>query len=545
MYSKTTEFTSPNPLHTNRGGPMRWVVSHALRHWFLGVMGLVGALGNAATGCALPVLFGAAVTCVSADTPDMRRLLWLALGMAGSQLARLLLQFLRGASFEGMAQRIERDARDDLYGELLGKSMTFHSLQPVGEVMARATNDVREINFMFSPGLNWACGSVMFLIVPVIVSPRYHPQLIATPLVFVALYIVALWLHLRMLKPTTEAVRASFGALNTVLSESLDGVELVKGATGEAGELQRIGAQADRYRDAIVRQGDVEATFLPMLLLSVALPAGLLHALLLYRAGALGLGQVVGYFGVLLMLEFPTFASLFAYSRLSSGLAAASRVLEMINQANDLDENDAGHSGAMRGHIVFDAVTFGYGSAQSALSDVSFTVEVGQTVAVVGETGSGKTTLAKLVNRTYETTSGRVSIDGVDVRDWRLADLRRGISIIEQDVFLFSKTVAENISFGRPDATRAEIETAAKAAQAHDFISSFHEGYDTVVGERGTTLSGGQRQRVALARAFLADPRILILDDSTSAVDSATEDSIQRAIHAAAEGRTTLIITHR
>jgi ATP-binding cassette subfamily B protein len=179
------------------------------------------------------------------------------------------------------------------------------------------------------------------------------------------------------------------------------------------------------------------------------------------------------------------------------------------------------------------------------LHDITFKVKPGMRVAVVGQTGAGKTTLVRLINRTYDVTRGAVLVDGVNVRDWNLEALRRQISIIEQDIFLFSRTIAENIAFGKPDATREEIIAAAKMAQAHDFIMSFKDGYDTVIGERGVNLSGGQRQRLALARAFLTDPRILILDDSTSAIDSETEDKIQRAIFAAARGRTTFIITHR
>jgi ATP-binding cassette subfamily B protein len=180
------------------------------------------------------------------------------------------------------------------------------------------------------------------------------------------------------------------------------------------------------------------------------------------------------------------------------------------------------------------------------LSNISFVAEPGETVAIVGQTGSGKTTLTKLVNRIYDATVGRVLIDGVDVRDWSMQSLRSQISTIEQDIFLFSRTIGENIAFGAPGtATREQIEQAAKAAQAHEFILSFPNGYDTVVGERGVTLSGGQRQRIAIARAFLTDPRILVLDDSTSAIDSATEDEIQRAMRRIMKGRTTLLITHR
>ena len=204
-----------------------------------------------------------------------------------------------------------------------------------------------------------------------------------------------------------------------------------------------------------------------------------------------------------------------------------------------------GYAGDIRGGIQFENVSFGYGAGETCLDEISFSVRPGQTVAIVGQTGAGKSTVSKLVNRIYDVGGGRVLVDGVDVRDWNLQALRSQISIIEQDVFLFSRSVAENIAFGKDDLDMASIVESAKAAQAHDFISAFPTGYDTIIGQRGMTLSGGQRQRLALARAFQTDPPILILDDSTSAIDSATEDKIQRAIWSAASGRTTLLITHR
>ncbi|MEK6256061.1 MAG: ATP-binding cassette domain-containing protein, partial [Chloroflexota bacterium] len=234
-----------------------------------------------------------------------------------------------------------------------------------------------------------------------------------------------------------------------------------------------------------------------------------------------------------------------AYSQVSLGLAGSKRVLELINRETELDQNEAGHHPQMKGAVEFNNVTFAYGDNNPILKEVTFRVEPGQTVALVGQTGAGKTSLVKLINRTYDTTGGQVLVDGIDVRDWQLETLRRNVSIIEQDVFLFSRKIKENIAFGNPAATDAQIEEMAHSAQAHEFISDFKDGFETVIGERGVTLSGGQRQRIALARAFMTNPSILVLDDSTSAIDSATEDKIQRAIFNAAAGRTTFIITHR
>lgn len=541
----SAEFTLPEEHSANRSGPQRWLISHVMRYWPLTITLLGGAIANAALAAAVPILVGQAFNVVLANPADPAALLRIALIIVATQLLRSVLQFGRNFSAELFGQRLERDIREELYVNLLGKSMTFHSLQAVGDLMARATNDVREINLMFSPGINLVVGSGVFMLMPIIFAPRYDPRLIITPLLYIIAYTLAIRQYLRELDPVAGEVRESFGELNSRLAEAIDGVETVKGMSQEKNEVRRFITNARRYRDAVVHQGDIEARFLPLLLLALASAGGLLHALILYAQGILNVGDVVAYFGLFQLLGFPTFVSLFAYSQVALGIAGAKRILQLINKENDLDQNLTGYAKEMVGEIEFRDVTFLYEEGEPALKNISFKVEPGHTVAIVGQTGTGKTTLAKLVNRTYDVDSGQVLVDGVDVRDWNLEALRRRISIIEQDIFLFSRSITANINFGLQEATKEMSIQAARAAQAEEFISSMPDGYETVIGERGVTLSGGQRQRLALARAFLTDPRILILDDSTSAIDSKTEDDIQQAIYAAAKGRTTMIITHR
>jgi ATP-binding cassette subfamily B protein len=539
------EFVLPQRFALKYDSATRWILSHVRPYWYLVVMTTIGAIGNAALAALVPVLTGSAFDAILAKPPQTDRLLALALWILVSQFIRGALQLGRNFGAELIGQRLERDIREELYISLIGKSMTFHNLQPVGDTMARATNDVREINLMFNPGFNLVIGSANFLIMPLFFAPRYHPSLVLVPLLFILGYFLALAQYLHELRPISDSVRKSFGQMNSHLAEALDGIEIVKGAAQENAEVERFTGNARSFRDAFVHQGDVEARFLPLLLMGLAEAGSFLHAILLFRAGLLQVGDVIAYMGLIQLFGFPVFASLFAYSQVSLGLASARRILELIIRKTELDHNPAGYSSPMRGQVEFRNVTFGYRNDEPSLCDISFTVEPGQTVAIVGQTGTGKTTLAKLINRTYDIHAGQVLIDGIDVKEWNLDHLRRQISIIEQDVFLFSRSIAENISFGNSGATQAEIEAAARSAQAHEFIMSFQEGYETVIGERGVTLSGGQRQRLALARAFLTNPSVLILDDSTSSIDSATEDQIQRAIFKAAEGRTTLIITHR
>jgi ATP-binding cassette subfamily B protein len=540
----SSEFIARTFEKSDYTSPIRFIWSHISRHPWVALRMVVGAFSNAALASLVPFLTGAAVNTII-NSQNMQRVVTLAIILVISQLVRGALQFMRNYSSETFAQRIERDVRDELYASLLAKSMTFHDFQPVGEIMARVTNDVREMNLMMNPGVNLIIGSGMFLLLPLVASPIIHPALIITPLVFVVAYVLIQYQYVTSLHSVAQDVRVSFGQMNARLAETLDGIEVVKGSAQEAQESRRFNKLVDRFRQRFIQRGDIEARYFAILVWGLATVGGLLHAILLFRAGAINTGDIVNFIGQISLFGFPVFVSIFAYSQLASGYASAERILNVITTQTDLDQNEGGHDAQMEGAVVFEGVDFGYVPGKQVLHGVSFRVEPGQTVAIVGQTGSGKSTLTRLLNRTYDVDAGRMLVDGVDVRAWNLAALRSQISIIEQEIFLFSRSVGENIAFGRPGASQEEIEEAARLAQAHEFIMEMPQGYETVIGQRGVTLSGGQRQRIAIARAFLTDPCILILDDSTSAIDSATEDQIQKAIWRAAKGRTTLLITHR
>ncbi|MEQ8673503.1 MAG: ABC transporter ATP-binding protein [Aggregatilineales bacterium] len=547
----SAEFIVEPKYRSDHRSAGRFIWSNVKQHPLLAFGLVLGAFINALLAAIVPNFIGEAFNAmVNSDNTDLKTVGAMAIAVLISQGARSVVQFVRNGSAAAFAQRIERDVRDELYASLLGKSMSFHDSIPVGETMARVTNDVRELNLMMYPGVNLIIGSGMFLIAPLISTPFIHPSLLLVPILFLVCHVIVQFRFVRQAYPVAQRVRSSFGRMNASLAESLDGVEVVKGAAQEDQEIHNFSALADEVRDNFVAQGRIEAKYLSYLLLGLSFVFGFMHSVYLYQLGWIQIGDIVAFTSLLGLFGFPVFTSLNALSRIALGYASAGRILDVITAETSLDRDREHHKEPMQGAITFENVTFGYvgvdGSEEEPiLHDISFTVYTGHTVAIVGQTGSGKSTLTKLINRIYDPTAGRVLIDGIDLKEWDLQSLRSQISIIEQDIFLFSRTIAENIAFGHPDATKEQIIEAAKKAQAHDFILSFPDGYETEIGQRGVTLSGGQRQRLAIARAFLTNPPVLILDDSTSAIDSATEDKIQKAIWSAAEGRTTLLITHR
>ncbi len=538
------EFTIADEYPYNRAASRPWLISHLRRYPLLPLIILLVALFNNIFYSYIQVLVGRAFDLITTPGWETSALVGLALGVVGCAILQGLTGLARNYSGEFMAQRLERDVRAELYLNLLGKSQTFHGRQRVGDMMARATNDVRTLNMMISPGITLIIDSAMGALAPFILIAFLRVELLLAPILFLILFTITIIDYSRQLKPVSLALREQFGQTNAGLAEAISGIETVKANVRERYEWEKFTQNARFYRNHYVRQGEIQARYLPNLVFSLAWAVGFLQALLLWQAGSLSLGQVVTFMGLMGIFRFVTFISLFSFNLVQLGLASAERVLTILNTETELDQNEAGVSRAIEGEVVFEQISFSYEGAP-VLKNISFTAQAGQTVAIVGQTGSGKTTLTRLINRIFEADSGQVRVDGVDVRDWSMESLRSQISTIEQDVFLFSRSIADNIAFGYAGATPAAIEQAARQAQAHDFITGFSQGYQTVIGERGVTLSGGQRQRLAIARAFLTNPRILILDDSTSAVDSATEDQIQRAMRLISRERTTFLITHR
>jgi len=544
----TVEFSPEKDLYktAREKGSQRWIIAHILKgsNKFLFFFTFLTTILSSVLSSGVIVIIGIAITDIlaSGTLETLTNYVWLILGMGiGSPVLVLLNNLIR----ETLAQRIERDTRKELYVNLLGKSQSFHDLQRIGNLMALATNDIRMLNFLISPALSLIINAFTELIVPVVFIAIFYPaQLIITPIAFCILFLITLRDYIKKIGPITEKLQEYFGELDTILTETLSGIEIVKSNALESREMKKYLTNAENYRNAFAAEGLAMGKYLPLLIIAVAITIGLAHSILLYPT-FMGIGQIIAYIGLLTQLRFPTNISIFAFASVRLAIAGADRLLKIMNAETTIDQNIGGISKKISGSVKFDNVSFTYPNTEiPVLQNISFEIEAGQTVAIVGTTGSGKTTLTKLLSRLYDVTEGKILIDDIDIREYALQSLRSQISYIEQDIFLFSNSIFDNISFGRVSSLD-EIINVAKKAQAHEFIDKMPQKYDSLIGERGVQLSGGEKQRVAIARAFLTDPAILILDDSTSAIDSNTEDSIQRAMNEIRQGRTTFLITHR
>lgn len=545
---KKTEFMPEEDKFANARmrGPRGWIIAHMLAgsNKLIVLLIFFGTIITATLGSGLMVLIGIALDefAVGEDKNLVIYAILFFTFAVGSPIINLITNLIR----ETLAQRMEKETRHEFYLNLLGKSQSFHDSQRIGDIMARATNDVRMLNFMISPGLSLLFESFMNLIIPMIFIIFFYPaELLLIPIIFTFCFLISLRGYTNKLDPVTGKLRMEFGQMNAILNETLSGIEVVKGSTSEAHEMNKYNQNAEAYRDAFVLQGKIMARYIPLLLIGLAITAGLGHSIVLFFQGQMSVGMIIAYVGLLSNLRFPTFISIWVFALIKLATSGAERLLEVMEKESDIDENVEGVEKNITGKIVFENLSFRYpGSKNKVISNISFIVAPGQTVAIVGTTGSGKTTLTKLISRLYDPDEGHISIDDINLKNWKLDSLRSQISYIEQDTFLFSDKISENIAFGLTSSIE-KIKRVASEAQAAEFIEQLPKGYDSEVGERGVQLSGGQRQRIAIARAFLTDPRILILDDSTSAIDSDTEDKIQKAIRKILHGRTTLLITHR
>ncbi len=450
---------------------------------------------------------------------------------------------------EKLSQSMAFDFRNDLFSKVQRLSFSYHDKNQTGQLMIRATDDVEKVRLFLAQGLLMATQAIVMLTGTLLILffTNFKLTLVVLPLLPVALIVFGFFGALT--QPLFTEVQIRLSRLNTILQENLAGLKVIKAFTREPEQQRRFNVSADELMNQQIKVARVFSFLFPIIFLI----ANLGQAAVMYFGGR----QIIG--GTLDLGEWQKFSMYLIYiflpigqlgmivNQMSQAGASAKRIFEILDAKNDVvDKPNALPLPPIQGRVEFDKVTFRYfGSGDPALNQVSFQAEPGQTVALLGATGSGKSTIINLIPRFYDATGGRVLIDGNDIRDVQIDSLRRQIGIVLQDTTLFSGTIRDNIAFGRPDASLDEVIEAAKAAEADEFILSFPQGYDTPVSERGTSLSGGQKQRIAIARALLMDPRILILDDSTSSVDAVTEYHIQQTLTELMKGRTSFVIAQR
>jgi ABC-type multidrug transport system fused ATPase/permease subunit len=510
--------------------------------------GILAALAMVAT-VAIPGLTGAAIGAVQDHDRDRLRLMVALIAAAG--VVRLVLTVLRRLIAGRVSLGVELDLRNRVYEHLLALELGFFDAQQTGQLMSRATVDLQAVRFFLGYGLvliSQAALTLVFASVAVIVIDARLALISLAPVPLVV------WIaqrYGRRARPALQEVQQRIAELTADVEESVGGVRVVKAFAAEGRREQRFGTSVARVFDQSMISNRLRAFYNPFIgfLPQLGLAALLLIGGRMVIDGSMTLAEFTAFYGYLLILLGPMRTLGWTLGLTQRATASGARLFELLDRGPRITAAPgAAPLPAGAGSVELRDVTFAFGDepgAEPALRDVSLAVEAGTTIALVGATGAGKTTLVQLIPRLYDVTAGAVLVDGVDVRTVDPRALRSQIAVVNDDPFLFSATVQENIAYARPGASREEVVAAARRAQAHDFVAALPEGYDTRVGERGLTLSGGQRQRIAIARALLADPRILILDDATSSIDASTEREIKQGLAEAMAGRTTFVIAHR
>jgi ATP-binding cassette subfamily B protein len=511
------------------------------------IISIVLAVGSQASQIALYAVTGRVID--DAIQPHDKAELWSLLGIIlGLGVAKAAFMAGRRLISGRQALGVEFDLRNALYAHLLRLSFGYYDRHQTGQLMSRATVDLQGVRFFLGYGLIFFFQHVLTIVTVTAVMFWFNWELALITLAITPILIVIAYRYSHVAHPLLRDVQQRLADVATVAEENIVGVHVVKSFAQERQELDKFAERSELVFRRSVQANRQRAIYVPLIsfIPLIAQGAVLLVGGKMVADGTLPIGEFIAFNLYVTMLVVPLRSLGMWIGQAQRATASGERIFEIMDEPVEVrDRPGAVPLPDGRGQIRFERVGFGYGAGAQVLDAVDLEIAPGRTVALIGHTGSGKTTLTSLVPRFYDATEGRVVVDGADVRDVQLPSLRRAIGVISQDPFLFSATVRENIAFGRADATDEQVQDAAKLAQAHEFIERLPQGYDTVIGERGITLSGGQRQRLAIARALVLDPRVLILDDATASVDATTEARIRLGLREAMRGRTTLIIAHR